>query len=67
MNRLLTAPEAAEVLNISYSYFRKLMMKGECPPYYDFGRNVRRFDEKDLLMWKESRKRNAVGSDPMQR
>lgn len=62
MNRLLKAPEAAKVMNISYGYFRRLMLSDDHPPFYDFGKKCRRFDEGELLDWIESRKRTS-GAD----
>ncbi len=59
MNRLLKAPEAAKVMGVSYGYFRRLMLSSNHPPFYDFGKKCRRFDEGELIGWMESRKRES--------
>lgn len=53
---LLTPKEAAKVLKVSLSWLAKARMRGDGPPYIQFGRAVR-YSEPALVHWMKSRQR----------
>jgi predicted DNA-binding transcriptional regulator AlpA len=53
---LLTAADAAKILNLSTSWLAKARMDGMGPPYTKLGRAVR-YSETSLLQWLKSRQR----------
>lgn len=53
---LLTPKEAAHLLKVSLSWLAKARMRGDGPPYIQFGRAVR-YTEQALLHWMKSRQR----------
>lgn len=53
---LLTPKEAAKVLKVSVSWLAKARMRGDGPPYIQFGRAVR-YSEQALVHWMKSRQR----------
>ncbi|MGA7451353.1 MAG: helix-turn-helix domain-containing protein [Rhodoplanes sp.] len=54
--RLLTPQEAAKFLRLSLSWLAKARMRGDGPPYLQFGRSVR-YSEAALIMWMKCRQR----------
>jgi Helix-turn-helix domain len=53
---LLTPKEAANLLRVSVSWLAKARMRGDGPPYIQFGRAIR-YAEQALLHWMKSRQR----------
>ena len=53
---LLTPKEAATVLKVSLSWLAKARMRGDGPPYIQFGRAIR-YTEQALMHWMKSRQR----------
>jgi len=53
---LLTPKEAATVLKVSLSWLAKARMRGDGPPYIQFGRAIR-YTEQALVNWMKSRQR----------
>lgn len=55
--RQLNIKETAELLGVSYGFFRKLIAQGgEIPPHYKIG-TMMRFPEKGVLQWLQDRTR----------
>jgi excisionase family DNA binding protein len=54
--RLLSAKEAAELLNVSVSWLAKARMRGDGPPFIKVGRSVR-YSEVALQQWMKSLQR----------
>ena len=57
---LMTAKQVSSFLGFSYCYFRQLVSNGNGPPYYEYGRNVRRYKESDVIAWAEARRRGGA-------
>ena len=53
---LLTPKEAARILKVSLSWLAKARMRGDGPPYIQFGRAVR-YTDQALVHWTKSRQR----------
>ena len=53
---LLTPKEAAKVLKVSLSWLAKARMRGDGPPYIQFGRAIR-YTKQALMHWMKSRQR----------
>ena len=53
---LLTPKEAAEFLRVSESWLAKARMRGDGPPYAQFGRAIR-YPQNDLVAYVRSRRR----------
>ena len=53
---LLTPQEATKFLRVSLSWLAKARMRGDGPPYLQFGRSVR-YSEAALILWMKSRQR----------
>ena len=56
---LLTAEEAARLLNVSQSWLAKSRMRGDGPAYVKVGRSVR-YSEAALLQYAKSRQRMST-------
>ena len=56
MSRLLTAEQAAELLNVSVSFVRQ-ETRAERMPYVAIGVRYKRYEETALRAWWESRRR----------
>ena len=54
--RLLTPREAANRLRVSESWLAKARMRGDGPPYMQFGRSIR-YGERTLVQYTKSRVR----------
>ena len=54
--QLLTPKEAAHFLHVSESWLAKARMRGDGPPYAQFGRSIR-YQEGDLIAYVRSRRR----------
>ena len=54
--QLLTAKETAHFLHVSESWLAKARMRGDGPPYAQFGRSIR-YQESDLFAYVRSRRR----------
>ena len=57
--RLLTAKDAADHLQLSPSWLAKARMRGDGPPYVKLGRSVR-YGESALAKWTRTRTRNST-------
>jgi len=55
-DRLVTPKEAATYLRVSESWLAKGRMRGDGPPYLQFGRAIR-YSETALSNWMKSRQR----------
>jgi hypothetical protein len=53
---LLTPKEAAQLLKVSLSWLAKARMRGDGPPYIQFGRAVR-YTRQTLFQWMKLRQR----------
>ena len=62
ISRLLTAPEAADLLNVSTSFLMKARLRGDGPRYRKVGRAVRYF-EADVLDWLKARARTSTSEN----
>jgi hypothetical protein len=54
--QLLTPKEAAHFLHVSGSWLAKARMRGDGPPYAQFGRSIH-YQESDLIAYVRSRRR----------
>jgi predicted DNA-binding transcriptional regulator AlpA len=60
--RMLTSPEASDVLRLSESWLAKARMRGDGPPYAKMGRSIR-YPESELLQWMRSHLRSSTSSN----
>ncbi len=62
IERLLTIEEAGNFLRLSQSWLAKARMRGDGPPFVQFGRSIR-YAESALLQWTKSHQRLST-TDP---
>lgn len=66
VERLMTTPDAGEVLGLSSRTLEDLRWKGEGPRYLRLSRNCIRYRHADLIAWAEERARfNTTHGPPM--
>lgn len=61
---LITAKQAATRLGVSRSTVERLTAEGKFVPCYQFSPRNRRFDEKDVERWIESRRKTTEQKEP---